>query len=93
MLVIYPVLGIFFSKDRREEVIEVEEEAETAFIPDANEQAKLMTQGQWMKGCPEGSEQGLFFSEYHELTEGECSSAGGQGQGVLREIGVSSAHR
>lgn len=64
--------GVFFSKDRREEVIEVEEEPETAFIPDTNEQVKIMTQGQWMKGCPEGGEQGFLFGLYNELSGGDC---------------------
>lgn len=64
--------GVFFSKDRREEVIEVEEEPETAFMPDTNEQVKIMTQGQWMKGCPEGGEQGFLFGLYNELSSGDC---------------------
>lgn len=64
--------GIFFSKDRREEVIEVEEEPETTFMSDTNEQLKLMTQGQWMKGCPEGGEQGFLFGLYNELSSGDC---------------------
>ena len=76
--------GIFFSKDRREEVIEIEEEPEVVFVPDANEQAKLMTQGQWMKGCPEGGEQGFLFSQYHELSEGECPCPHGCGTSVTR---------
>ena len=77
-------LGIFFSKDRREEVIEVEEEPETVFIMDANEHAKLMTQGQWMKGCPEGSEQSFLFSLYQELSEGECKCPHGCGTTIAR---------
>lgn len=64
--------GIFFSKDRREEVIEVEEEPETAYIPLMDETVKLMTQGEWMKGCPEGGEQGLLFTLYRDLSEGHC---------------------
>lgn len=67
-----PYAGVFFSKDRREEVIEVEEEPETAFMPDTNEQVKIMTQGQWMKGCPEGGEQGFLFGLYNELSSGDC---------------------
>lgn len=67
-----PYAGVFFSKDRREEVIEVEEEPETAFMPDTNEQVKIMTQGQWMKGCPEGGEQGFLFGLYNELCSGYC---------------------
>jgi hypothetical protein len=65
------ITGIFFSKDRREEVIEIEEEPEVVFIPEANEQVKLMTQSQWMKGCPEGGEQSFLFSLYSQLSGGE----------------------
>ncbi|KAI0092127.1 ubiquitin conjugating enzyme family protein [Irpex rosettiformis] len=79
-----PYAGIFFSKDRREEVIEVEEEPETVFVPDANEQAKLLTQGQWMKGCPEGGEQSFLFGLYSELSEGSCSCPHGCGKSVRR---------
>ena len=57
---------------------------EIVHVPDVDETAKLMTQGQWMKGCPEGSEQGFLFSEYHELTEGECSCPHGCGTKVAR---------
>ncbi|KAI0690863.1 ubiquitin conjugating enzyme family protein [Cytidiella melzeri] len=80
-----PYAGIFFSKDRREEVIEVEEESETVFVPDANEQAKLMTQGQWMKGCPEGGEQSFLFSLYSELSSGACRCPHGCGKSVQRQ--------
>ena len=31
-----------------------------------------MTQSQWMKGCPEGGEQGFLFSLYSQLVEGQC---------------------
>ena len=79
------LLGIFFSKDRREEVIEVEEEPETVFVPDADEQAKIMTQGQWMKGCPEGGEQSFLFSLYQELTDGECRCPNGCQKTVTRQ--------
>ncbi|KAI0035657.1 hypothetical protein K488DRAFT_82845 [Vararia minispora EC-137] len=67
-----PYAGIFFSKDRREEVIEVEEEPEAIYLPKADETVKLMTQGQWMKGCPEGGEQSFLFSLYTQLSEGRC---------------------
>ncbi|EKM59917.1 uncharacterized protein PHACADRAFT_250718 [Phanerochaete carnosa HHB-10118-sp] len=79
-----PYAGVFFSKDRREEVIEVEEEPEVVFVPSSNEKAKLMTQGQWMKGCPEGGEQGFLFSQYHELTEGQCSCPHACGSTISR---------
>ncbi|KAF9451700.1 hypothetical protein P691DRAFT_327967 [Macrolepiota fuliginosa MF-IS2] len=64
-----PYAGIFFSKDRREEVIEVEEDPETVRIPGTIENLKIMTQGQWMKGCPEGSEQSFLFQLYSQLTD------------------------
>ena len=66
----FPPIGIFFSKDRREEVIEVEEDPEIVMIPGTNQTIKTMTQGQWMKGCPEGGEQGFLFSLYDELSSG-----------------------
>jgi hypothetical protein len=78
-------LGIFFSKDRREEVIEVEEESESVHVPDVNERAKLMTQGQWMKGCPEGGEQSFLFGLYSELSEGECACPHGCGTSLPRK--------
>jgi hypothetical protein len=53
-------------------VIEVEEDPESVLIPEANERVKLMTQGQWMKGCPEGGEQGFLFGLYSQLSEGQC---------------------
>ena len=64
--------------------MEVEEEPETAMILDMNEQAKLMTQGQWMKGCPEGGEQSFLFSLYRELSEGECKCPHGCGTVIAR---------
>jgi hypothetical protein len=64
--------GIFVSKDRREEVIEVEEDPEIVLLPGANVNIKTMTQGQWMKGCPEGGEQSFLFSLYDQLSGGEC---------------------
>ncbi|KXN90251.1 Baculoviral IAP repeat-containing protein 6, partial [Leucoagaricus sp. SymC.cos] len=64
-----PYAGIFFSKDRREEVIEVEEDAETLQVPGTHDRVKIMSQGQWMKGCPEGSEQSFLFQLYSLLTD------------------------
>lgn len=82
-----PLLGIFFSKDRREEVIEVEEEPEVVLISEVNERVKLMTQGQWMKGCPEGGEQSFLFGLYSELSEGECKCPNSCGASVKRKKG------
>ncbi|TFK93617.1 ubiquitin conjugating enzyme family protein [Polyporus arcularius HHB13444] len=80
-----PYAGIFFSKDRREEVIEVQEEPELANMPGVAEKVPLMTQGQWMKGCPEGSEQSFLFSLYRELSEGECRCPEGCGESIPRK--------
>lgn len=77
--------GIFFSKERREEVIEIEEDPELAYIPEMRENVKLMTQGQWMKGCPEGGEQSYLFSLYSQLSEGECSCPNDCGTSIKRK--------
>lgn len=50
-----------------------------------SEKVPLMTQGQWMKGCPEGSEQSFLFSLYRELSEGECPCPHGCGASVKRK--------
>ena len=71
--------------DRREEVIEVEEQPETVHLDVVNEDAQLMTQGQWMKGCPEGGEQGFLFSLYSQLSEGECFCPHGCGYSITRK--------
>ncbi|EUC65204.1 ubiquitin conjugating enzyme family protein [Rhizoctonia solani AG-3 Rhs1AP] len=68
-----PYAGIFFSKDRKEEVIEVEEEPELVFIPGNVDPIPLMTQSEWMKGCPEGGEQGFLFQLYNGLSAGSCA--------------------
>ncbi|TFL06053.1 hypothetical protein BDV98DRAFT_499797 [Pterulicium gracile] len=78
-----PYAGIFFSKSRREEVIEVEEEPELT-TGQSGEPLRLMTQGQWMKGCPEGSEQSFLFSLYTQLSEGECRCPSGCSFSVRR---------
>jgi hypothetical protein len=65
-------IGVFFSKDRREEVIEVEEDPEIITIPGTSQTIKMMTQGQWMKGCPEGGEQSFLFSLYDQLAGSSC---------------------
>ncbi|KAG6817467.1 hypothetical protein H0H87_008635 [Tephrocybe sp. NHM501043] len=67
-----PYSGVFFSKDRKEEVIEVEEQPESVRLPGFSDPVKLMTQGEWMKGCPEGGEQSFLFSLYTQLSEGDC---------------------
>lgn len=78
-------IGIFFSKDRREEVIEVEEEPDMVLLPGLNEKVPLMTQGQWMKGCPEGGEQSFLFGLYQQLSEGDCRCPHGCGASIQRK--------
>ena len=54
-------------------------------MPGVSEKLPLMTQGQWMKGCPEGSEQSFLFSLYRELSEGECPCPHGCGASITRK--------
>lgn len=76
------LLGIFYSKDRKEEVIEVEEDPETAVVD--GETVDLMMQGEWMKGCPEGSEQSFLFQIYSALTTGACPCPSGCSTSIPR---------
>lgn len=80
-----PYAGIFFSKERREEVIEVEEEAEFIALPTSLEPVKLMTQGEWMKGCPEGNEQAFLFALYDYLCTNSCTCPQACGYKVPRK--------
>jgi hypothetical protein len=80
-------LGIFFSKDRQEEVIEVEEESELVSISGHDTPVKIMTQGQWMKGCPEGGEQSFLFSLYSQLNDGNFPCPQGCGATISRKKG------
>lgn len=54
-----PYAGVFFSKDRREEAIEVEETPERfkLVIGDHTEEGEVCAFGEWMSGCPEKGEQ------------------------------------
>ncbi|QRW19118.1 ubiquitin-conjugating enzyme [Rhizoctonia solani] len=63
----------FLCQDRKEEVIEVEEEPELVVIPGNPDPVPLMTQSEWMKGCPEGGEQGFLFQLYNGLSTGSCA--------------------
>ncbi|KAF8195914.1 hypothetical protein K438DRAFT_1826732 [Mycena galopus ATCC 62051] len=82
-----PYARVFFSKDHREEIIEVEEEPELVHLPGSVEQVKLMTQGEWMKGCPppSGGEQSFLFALYSQLSEGSCVCPHECGSSVLRK--------
>jgi hypothetical protein len=48
-------------------VIEVIETPEIVTVGN-NIQAPIMTQGEWMKGCPEGGEQGFLFQLYSKIS-------------------------
>lgn len=77
--------GVFFSKTRREEVTEMIEEPEYALVspgPNAGTtfsgpassagskiKVTLLSQGDFMRGCPETSEQVHLFSLYNKLSE------------------------
>jgi hypothetical protein len=63
----------------------VEEEPEVVHIPGPDERVKLMTQGQWMKGCPEGGEQSFLFGLYSQLSEGQCTCPHSCGGAVTRK--------
>jgi hypothetical protein len=66
-------------------VIEVEEEPEAVHLPGIHERVKLMTQGQWMKGCPEGGEQSFLFGLYSQLSEGQFACPHSCGSSVTRK--------
>jgi len=56
-----PYAGIFFSKERTEHVIENIEEPEWANVGETSGhkssiRVQVLNCGEWMKGCPEGSE-------------------------------------
>jgi hypothetical protein len=61
-----PYAGVFFSKDRVETIIESVEPEDWATLPGGDAKTttkvKLLTAGEWMSGCPEGSECSSFFS-------------------------------
>jgi len=78
---LFILLGIFFSKDRREEVIEVEETPEYVELG-SGLTVPLMTQGEWMKGCPEGGEQGLLFQLYSRLSGEPLKCPSGCGHSI-----------
>lgn len=77
-------IGIFFSKDRREEVIEIEEEPEHVFVQSSEGALEAMSQAEFMKGCPESGEQGFLFSLYDLLSNGSCICPNGCGYSLVR---------
>jgi hypothetical protein len=65
----------------------VEEDSEIVVIPGQDGPVKLMTQSQWMKGCPEGGEQGFLFSLYNELSHDTCQCPNKCGYSIARNKG------
>lgn len=50
----------------------MEEEPEFVTLSGLKEPVKLMMQGDWMRGCPEGNEQSFLFSLYDYLNNDKC---------------------
>ncbi|KIY34108.1 ubiquitin-conjugating enzyme family protein [Cryptococcus gattii E566] len=83
-----PYAGIFFSKDRVEDIIEpIETEETTAIsIPGINTtEVKILGRGEWMSGCPESGEQSFLFQLYNTLEEGRMSCSAGCGHSFTRK--------
>lgn len=73
------LIGIFFSKTRREEVVEVDEDPEYAVNKATGKTMLVMSRGDFMRGCPEASEQSHLFSLYNKASEpsrkcGQCGT-------------------
>lgn len=82
-----PYAGIFFSKDRVEDIIEpIEtEETTTISIPGINTTGvKILGRGEWMSGCPESGEQSFLFQLYNTLEEGRMPCSAGCGHSFTR---------
>lgn len=78
--------GVFFSKDRKEEVIEVvEDDPERVFVASLNLTRPVMTQGEWMKGCPEQGEQSILFQLANMLGAEPCPCPQNCGHSVPRK--------
>ncbi|TYJ53196.1 hypothetical protein B9479_006174 [Cryptococcus floricola] len=82
-----PYAGIFFSKDRVEEVIEPidDDEFKTVPTPSGNTKIKILGRGAWMSGCPEGGEQSFLFQLYNTLEEGQMACSNNCGHSFTRK--------
>ncbi|KZO90889.1 hypothetical protein CALVIDRAFT_568673 [Calocera viscosa TUFC12733] len=89
-----PYPCIFFSRGCRQEVTEIEETPERVTLystPSTSHVRPLMTQGEWMKGFPEGNEQGLLFGLWTNL-QAPSAKCPNQGDASLaRENGMFTA--
>ncbi|WVF68400.1 hypothetical protein IAT40_003165 [Kwoniella sp. CBS 6097] len=93
-----PYAGIFFSKDRTENIVEpVEKEAllmvtvpHTSGVSLRNAipksvQVRILGRGEWMSGCPEGNEQSFLFQLYSMLADECMPCSGGCGHVLQRK--------
>ncbi|KAG8983238.1 hypothetical protein FRB90_006206, partial [Tulasnella sp. 427] len=55
------------ASNRREEVVEVDEEPE--YVQASGTKLPILSRGDWMRGCPEASEQTHLFSLYNKASE------------------------
>nr|XP_019043448.1 ubiquitin-conjugating enzyme family protein [Kwoniella bestiolae CBS 10118]OCF22378.1 ubiquitin-conjugating enzyme family protein [Kwoniella bestiolae CBS 10118] len=81
-----PYAGIFFSKDRVEKIIEPVEDAiymAVAVSAGSSHNVKILGRGEWMSGCPEGSD--FLFQLYSILAEGYMACSGGCGHQFKRK--------
>jgi hypothetical protein len=85
MLTCFIFPGIFLSKDRKVEVIEVEEPQQTVYIPALSAAIPILPQGEFMKGCDEKGEQGFLFQLYSKLTSGSYPCPNGCGSTFTRK--------
>ncbi|OCF34329.1 hypothetical protein I316_03843 [Kwoniella heveanensis BCC8398] len=85
-----PYAGVFFSKERTEDIVEpVEKEVfVTVTLPHVpgtesrkgkSQRVRVLGRGEWMSGCPEGNEQSYLFQLYSMLAEENMSCSGGCG--------------
>ena len=61
-----------FSKNRRKEVVEIEEEPEFVKVHGYSQKLRVISLDEWKKGCPEGDEQFDLVSLYSQLGERDC---------------------
>lgn len=81
-----PFAQIFFQKDRKEIMLEIEETPEKVelTIHQSSQPAIIMPQSQWMKGCAEGNEQSFLFQIYSRLTDNECACVADKCNGIIQ---------
>ncbi|KAF7288255.1 hypothetical protein HMN09_01415700 [Mycena chlorophos] len=93
-----PYARIFFSKDHREEVIEIEEEPgnrpKSLSLRGATELVKILPQGEWMKGSDMSDRSVLYFKllEWLETISSHETLASLMGQPIGHRVGQVDGH-